>query len=211
MQFPPQFTRIGKSHGPDRMTGDLDLLRRHPAEMRIVQRGCGAGGQDIAGPRPVDSQRRPILRQASDFDVTAVPVGAQMIHQTLFKECRADQVETILGQPHHGRFQLDPAAPVQHMGQGNAANLARQTVRDQGFQKAFRIRPRNLDLRKGRNVHDPRALPHRAHLRPDDGVDRRAAERIVVVLLYIALRKPARAFMAEDFLIDRPLLLQALV
>ena len=48
VKFPPKFTRIGHSEGPDFVTCDGDFLGREPAETGIGEVCIGAKGEHVA-------------------------------------------------------------------------------------------------------------------------------------------------------------------
>ena len=134
-----------------------------------------------------------------------------MIQQTLFEECSADQIKTIFGQPDHRALQLDPAPPVQHMGQDNPAHFLRQTVCHQRVKERLGLRPTDLDFCKCADVLNADTLAHCFAFGFHQTEMRCAAEAVVIPLLDSVTRKPARALMAEHFLKNSTFGLQPLI
>ena len=150
-----------------------------------------------------------------------------MIQQSLLKERGAHKIIPIAiprpavpdlirdlrrrRQFHNGGFQFDAPTPVQHMGQSDRAHLLRHPVGRQPIQQRFGIRPFNHHFGKGRDIHDPHPLAHRAHFLADHVMHHIAREGIVILLRHIARCKPARALKAIDLFMHRALGFQHLM
>ena len=134
-----------------------------------------------------------------------------MIQQTLLKEGRADKVEAVVGKLHYSGLQLDPTTTIEHMRQRYSPDFLGQSVRDQAIEKALGIRARDLDLCKGRNVHNTNGFADGPAFQSDHIVDFIAAERVMIALLHTILCKPTWAFVAKDLFVDRAFFFQALI
>jgi len=210
VKFPPEFTRIRHAQGPKAVARDSDLLSRQPFEACVRQVGLRAGGQDIARVWTVQGQSGPVGREIANRDIRRAPMCGQVIQQPLFEEGGANEIEPILVKLDHGGFQLDPAAPVQHMGERDAAGLLWQTVGGKPVEQRARVRARNLDLGKGRNIHDPGGAAHGGAFGRHHVMHRGSAKTIVIALFDTA-REPARALVAIDLFVYRALFLEPII
>ena len=128
-----------------------------------------------------------------------------MIQQTLLKEGGTDEVESFftVSHAHHSCFKFNPAAFIEHVGQGDTTCLLRKAVGNEAVKEAFGIRAADEDFREGGHVHNADAFSYGLAFCRDHIVQFRAPKAVDVFRLHPLWCKPTRAFVAIDLFIDR--------
>ena len=119
MELPAELADIGDAQGTDLPAGDGN--RADMAEWKASIRYVGIRylRENIAGPRPHERQRSPVL---GDIGQACVKARLDMIgdpSEVVGAEARArHDIEVIFGEACHGEIALDAAARIQHLGIG---------------------------------------------------------------------------------------------
>ena len=135
----------------------------------------------------------------------------QVVNQALLKEYSTHNIETIVIKPDHSRFNLNAPAPVQEMGERDAANTLRQTIGDQSIEQSLRTRSNDLDFGKSRDVHEANAFTNGFHFMTDYVMHHVTRKTVVVALFDAVPGKPARPFVTKDFFVNGAFCLEPFV
>src|SRR5262245_49569477 len=198
MQLPAELTDIGyaeRTNPGD--SGDRNLATREPRESSIAEVRGGARRKHLARPRTRKDEDAVSIRHVADND--ALPRGnapAQLVHVVELRGCRGEDVEAILRKARDGEFAFNDAVLIEEVSEYDSPVPRRHPVGADALQKGKGVRPRHLEFREGRQVHEPDAVAHREAFLTDlpppvrslEGMRLSLARRIV----------PARPLPAED-------------
>ena len=210
VQLPAELADVGDAERAHRRAGHVDLPGLEPGEGLVVERRLGHLAQDVARRRAREHQAAVVRRLVGDRHILAVPVLFQPVHDPEFVEGGEHQVEAVVRQARAGHLGLDRALAVQEVAEHDPADLARRPVGDHAVEEGLRVRAAHVDLGEGGEVQDAGPFAHRLALCGDAVEGGRAPEALVMALLDAGTGEPHGPLPAEDLLVDRTRLLQAL-
>ncbi len=205
VQLPSKFPGIGQAKGRNPVSRYDDGTGGEPRESLVVEWiGCGCG-QDASRQGATDGKCGPCIGQIGDRDRLAVPADpVQVVDQALLEKSRRNDIEPVAGEAHHRCFEFDASTPVQKVREDDPSIMRWKPVRDDAIEKGSGVPAPDLELAKGRDVHDSRGVPDGAAFISDQIVAHVPAKRVVIALGNSGVREPPRPFMTVDFLENRP-------
>src|SRR5262245_57693429 len=169
MQLPAKLADIVYAESTDPGDpSDRNLAAREPREGGIAEVRAGARRKHLARSRPRKEEDAVSIRHVADSDaLTRGNAPAQLVHVVELRGCRGEYVEAILPKARDGEFAFNDAILIEEMSEYDVAVPRRYLVGADALQKGESVRPRHLEFREGRQVHEPDAVAHREALLTD--------------------------------------------